>query len=178
MTFEVRQFELALMHRMRDLNPARVEEALAAMGATRAELRDAHARWTRTAYAPGAPKGVAALRRALGPPAHRGVRQAGSLTCEVFRWALPSWPGLEFEALAGPGGEVWNQWFVRPSPRAAPAFGELVPWACVVADLAAFPGATQGEGGAPHHWTAGFTHEGAGYRALFVYGLLQRLDRA
>ncbi|MEZ7131948.1 hypothetical protein ACBR40_41995 [Nonomuraea sp. AD125B] len=179
MTFGVRQFELALMHRMRDLAAARVEDALKAMGATRAELRQAHTRWTAMAHSARAPKGRRAFLAALGSPAYEGERRVGSLTCDVARWALPSWPGLRFEVLSGPGGEVWNQWFVRPGGGRAVPFAELTPWSCVVADVGAgFPDALHLEGAAPHHWTVGFAHEGAHYRARFVYGLHQRLDRA
>ncbi|MGR6920876.1 hypothetical protein ACU635_42125 [[Actinomadura] parvosata] len=179
MAFGVREFELALMHRMRDVNAQKVEEALGRAGASRAELREAHAHWTRLAHAPRAPKGAAALRMALGPPPFRGRRPAGSLTCDVLRWPLPSWPGLEYEALVGPGGELWNQWFVRPSGAITLGFAGLVPWACVVADVAAsFPGAVQIDGPAPHHWTIDFPHGGRTHRARFVYGLFQRLDRA
>ncbi|GGO66949.1 hypothetical protein GCM10012289_22270 [Nonomuraea cavernae] len=178
MGFGVRQFELTLMHRMRDLNAERVEDALGDMGASRAEVRAAHARWTRRAWSARAPKGRAALRTALGPPAYEGTRPIGSVTCRVARWALPSWPGLEFELLSGPGGEVWNQWFVRPGGDRALAFDDLVPWRCVVGDVGtSFPGASQREGAAPHHWAVDFVHEGTDYRALFVYGLFQRLDR-
>ncbi|MEV5500524.1 hypothetical protein AB0M50_34490 [Nonomuraea fuscirosea] len=177
MAFRVREFELALMHRMQDLNAGKVEEALHGMGASRAELRAAHAHWTRLAHAPRAPKGAAALRMALGAPPYRESRPAGSLTCDVLRWPLPSWPGLAFEALLGPGGEVWNQWFVRPEGPVAVAFTDLTPWTCVVGDLgASFPGAVQIEGPAPHHWTVDFPHDGRTYRARFVYGLIQRLD--
>ncbi|MFI6602172.1 hypothetical protein ACIBHX_38480 [Nonomuraea sp. NPDC050536] len=178
MGFGVRQFELTLMHRMRDLNPERVEDALAEMRATRAELRAAHSLWTRMSYSRSAPKGVSALRMALGPPTYRGAKPAGSLTCELARWHLPSWPGLEFEALLGPGGDLWNQWFVRPVPLRRLSFAALVPWRCVVGDVAAaFPDATQLEGSAPHHWSVDFTHDGAPHRARFIYGLLQRVDR-
>ncbi|MEV0390632.1 hypothetical protein [Nonomuraea sp. NPDC050643] len=174
MVFGVREFELALMHRMRDLNAERVEQALDGMGATRAELRAAHTHWTRMTYAM---KGATALRRALGPPAHRGRAPVGSLTCDVLRWVLPSWPGLQFEALLGPGRELWNQWFVRPGGAAPLTLPELVPWTCVVADVgASFPGAVQYEGPAPHQWTIDFDHDGTTHRARFVYGLYQRLD--
>ncbi|MBF8184686.1 hypothetical protein ITP53_02775 [Nonomuraea sp. K274] len=178
MAFGVRQFELALMHRMRDLNPGRVEDALHDMGASRAELRAAHTQWTQMAHSTRAPKGMAALRMALGPPPYRGAAPFGSLTCDVARWVLPSWPDLEFEVLLGPGGEVWNQWFVRPGGDTALTFADLVPWGCVVADIgASFPGASQTEGLAPHHWAIDFPHNGTHYRARFVYGLYQRLDR-
>ncbi|GGT05396.1 hypothetical protein ACFFV7_40615 [Nonomuraea spiralis] len=176
MRFGVREFELALMHRMRDLNPLRVEQALADLDATRAELRAAHTHWTRLAHSATAPKGRAALRMALGPPPYAGTAEFGSLTCDVARWRLPSWPELEFEALTGPGGEVWNLWFVRPGGGRTVSFADLTPWGCVVADVAAgFPGSAQGEGSAPHHWAVDFTHDGTPRRALFVYGLYQRL---
>ncbi|MFI6326468.1 hypothetical protein ACIBG8_53730 [Nonomuraea sp. NPDC050556] len=174
--FGVRELSLALMHRMRDLNPERVEDALSQIGATRAELRAAHTQWTAMAHSSRAPKGLAVLRMALGPQRHSGSRTIGALTCEVARWALPYWPGLELEALVGPDGEVWNLWFVRPSGELRLGLDELVPWTCVIADVAAsFPGAIQGEGGAPQHWVVDFTHDGRPYRALFVYGLLQRV---
>ncbi|KAB8189780.1 hypothetical protein FH608_037880 [Nonomuraea phyllanthi] len=174
MSFGVREFELSLMHRMRDLNAARVEDALRDMGASRAELRAAHARWTRMLHSPRPPRN---LRRLLGPPSYAGTTAVGSLTCRVSRWALPSWPGLEFEVLAGPGGEVWNQWFVRPSGPRALAFGDVEPWSCVVGDVgASFPGAVHLEGQAPHHWAVDVPHEGATYRVLFVYGLCQRVE--
>lgn len=175
MEFGVRQFELALMHRMRDLNAARVEAALETVGASRAELRAAHTQWTRMIHSR---KGPAPLRAALGPPSHRGPQPFGSLTCEVLRWTLPSWPELAYEVLLGPDGQVWNQWFVRPGGPATLTFEELTPWRCVVADVqASFPGASHSEGLAPHHWAVDFAHEGAAYRARFIYGLYQRLDQ-
>ncbi|MFG1704328.1 hypothetical protein ACFLIM_14145 [Nonomuraea sp. M3C6] len=175
MGFGIREFELSLMHRMRDLNAEQVEDALKNMGASWAELRAAHTHWTRIVHAS---RGRAGLRRVLGPPSYQGVTPIGSLTCGVRRWALPAWPGLEFEVLAGPGGEVWNQWFVRPRGDAAMAFADLTPWGCVVGDVVtSFPGAAQCEGGAPHHWAVDFAHDGTAYRARFVYGLYQRLDR-
>ncbi|MEV0612559.1 hypothetical protein AB0I81_04475 [Nonomuraea sp. NPDC050404] len=175
MAFGVVEFELALLHRMRDVNAAKVEEALEARGASRTELREAHAHWTRLTHVR---RGVSALRVALGPPPHRARRPAGSLTCDVLRWPLPTWPGLEYEALLGPGGELWNQWFVRASGPVTTSLADLTPWGFVVADVAAsFPGAVQIDGPAPHHWTVDFRHDGEDYRARFVYGLFQRLDR-
>ncbi|MER6950364.1 hypothetical protein ABT294_40730 [Nonomuraea sp. NPDC000554] len=178
MGFGVRQFELTLMHRMRDLNADRVEDSLARMRASRAELRAAHTQWTKMLHSPRAPKGAPGLRRLLGTPCYQGEKLIGSLTCDVTRWVLPSWPDLAFEVLSGPDGEVWNEWFVRPSGARRLTFADLVPWRCVVADVGAgFPSAVQGEGAAPHHWVVDFTHDGEGYRARFIYGLLQRLDR-
>jgi hypothetical protein len=176
MGFGVRQFELALMHRMRDLNPVRVEEALGHLGASRAELRAAHTTWTRMAHSARAPRGRAGLRAVLGRPSYEGTTEFGSLTCEVARWRLPSWPELEFEALTGPGGELWNQWFVRPGGHATLSFADLTPWTCVIGDVqASFPDSTPCEGSAPHHWAVDFTCETGPHRALFVYGLYQRL---
>lgn len=169
-TFGPRQFQLALMHRMRDVNAARVEEALQELAASAAEVRAAHHRWTRMSHG----SGLRALRGVLGTPAGEGSRRFGALTCRVARWVLPYWPELEFEALAGPDDKVWHQWLVRPGEPRAAGFAELTPWRCVVADvMASFPGAEQREGGAPQQWAVDFSHEGRKYRALFVYGLFQ-----
>jgi hypothetical protein len=178
MSFRTREFELTLMHRMRDLNPERVEQALRDMGADRAEIRAAHALWMRMAYSGTAPKGVAAVRMALGPPLREEIRPMGDLLCRAAYWSLPYWPELEFEVMTGPDGDLWNQWFVRPGGDKALALADLVPWTCVISDVgSSFPGAVQVEGGAPHHWGVDFPHDGTDYRARFVYGLLQRLDR-
>jgi len=175
--FGVRRFSLTLMHRMKDLNADRVEDALKEMGATRAELRDAHTLWMKMAYSRTAPKGLNAFRMALGPPGHHGSKPFGDLTCEVAQWELPFWPGLVYEVLIGPNGSIWNQWFVRPGPPKKMAFEELTPWSCVIADVgASFEGAEHVEGSAPQHWGVDFTHDGHPYRARFVYGLLQRVD--
>jgi hypothetical protein len=177
-TFGVRQFQLTLMHRMRDLNAERVEDALREVGADRAEIRAAHRLWMKMAYSRTAPKGMAAFRMALGPPLVEGPRAFGDLTGAVARWRLPYWPELEFEVLTGPDGDVWNQWFIRPGPPRVLGFGDLTPWACVIGDFGAgFPGAVHVEGAAPQHWGVDFTHGGTDHRALFVYGLFQRLAR-
>ncbi|MEO5877540.1 MAG: hypothetical protein ABIS86_24055 [Streptosporangiaceae bacterium] len=175
--FGVRQFSLTLMHRMKDLNADRVEDALKEMGASRAELREAHTLWMKRAYSRTAPQGLNAFRLALGPPAHEGTRQFGDLTCKVCQWKLPFWPGLVYEVLVGPDRSVWNQWFVRQGAPKPIAFEDLTPWSCVLADVgASFADAEHVEGAAPQHWGVDFTHEGRAYRARFVYGLLQRVD--
>ncbi|GAA3197896.1 hypothetical protein [Actinocorallia longicatena] len=176
--FGSRQLTLALMHRMRDLNAGRVEDALREMDASRAEIRAAHTMWTRWAHSRTAPKGVRAFRAALGPPLSTSVRDFGDLPCEVATWKLVHWPDFEFELLLGPDGRLWNQWFVRAGEPKAIAFADLAPWTAVVSDVgASFEGAEHVEGSAPHHWAVDFTHEGEAHRALFVYGLLQRVDR-
>jgi len=176
MGFGVRELELTLMHRMRDVNAERVEEALGELGADRAEIRAAHRLWTKMAHSRTAPKGMAVFRMALGAPLFEGERPFGDLTAAVARWRLPYWPELEFEVLTGPDGEVWNHWFIRPGKERVLDFADLVPWTCVIADFgASFPGAVHVEGAAPHHWGVDFTHGGEKHRALFVYGLFQRL---
>ncbi len=178
MGFGVRQFELVLMHRMRDFNAARVERALAEMGADRAEIRAAHRLWTKMAHSRTAPKGFAVFRMALGPPHREGTVRLGDVLCTAARWSLPHWPELELEVMLGHDGDVWNYWLVRPGGGRTVGFADLEPWTCVVEDVAgSFPGAVQVEGGAPHHWGVDFTSDGTPYRALFVYGLLQRVDQ-
>ena len=172
-----RWFSLVLMHRMRDINTRKVEETLAAIGVRRAELRAAHTQWAQMAYAINAPKGAEALRVVLGPPASSAHRTFGDLHCRIQCWKLPLWPDLTLEVLLAPDRSVWNLWLTRPGQPKPFAFEDLVPWSAVVGDLAAsFADADQGEGSAPHHWTVRFTHGGVGYRARFVYGLLQAIE--
>ncbi len=176
-----RWFSLVLMHRMRDVNKVKVEDTLAAIGITRAELHAAHTQWAQMAYSINAPQGAEALRVALGPPALSAHKPFGDLNCRVECWILPMWPDLTLEALLAPDRTVWNLWLTRPGQPRAFAFEELVPWTAVVGDFAAsFAEAVHEEGSAPHHWAVRFTHEGVGYRARFVYGLLQdvALDQA
>ncbi|MFI6815082.1 hypothetical protein ACIBG7_21940 [Nonomuraea sp. NPDC050328] len=156
------------------MNAPRVEEALKELHASAAEVRAAQTQWTKMAYSARAPRGLRGLRAVLGSPVSEGTAEFGALSCKVARWRLPYWPELEFEAVAGPGGGVWHQWLVRPGEVRRVGFAELVPWTCVVADVAAsFPGAEQREGAAPNHWAVDFSHESRKYRALFVYGLFQ-----
>ncbi|NUT42044.1 MAG: hypothetical protein HOV86_18885 [Thermoactinospora sp.] len=171
MTYGVRQFQLTLMHRMRDLNSDRVQQALTDLRASRAEEGAAHSQWTRRTYYA---KGLSPYRSALGEPSYRGEHSLGAVTCDVVRWALPYWPGLEFEVMVGPDRRVWNQWFVRPAGDKKVSMAGLRPWTCVIGDVcASFPGARQGEGAAPQQWTVDFAHDGRPYQARFVYGLLQ-----
>lgn len=180
--FGVRGFQLALLPRMADLAPARVEAALEELAATRADMRWAHRRWLSLAYVKRAPAEATRLRWALGPAKESAERRFGDLTCEVSWWELPLWPGLLFEALIAPDGSVWNQWLVRPPGSAAPGLdgpADLTPWSCVVSDVGErFPGAEHIEGSAPSRWGVSFAYEGTSYEATFVYGLLQAVTRS
>ncbi|MFC7587006.1 hypothetical protein ACFQYP_27255 [Nonomuraea antimicrobica] len=178
MGFGVREFELALMHRMRDLNPARVEQALHAMDASRAELRDAHTRWTRLAHAPERRRAPPRCGWRWAPPLS-GQQTGGQpdLRRPALAAALVAGPGVR--GAARPRRRAVEP-VVRPPLRPRRARADRPhPWTCVVGDLgASFPGAVQIDGPAPHHWTVDFRHGGRAYRARFVHGLLQRLDPA
>lgn len=175
--FGSRELTLALLHRMKDINAPRVEDALHEMGATRADLREAHTMWMKWAFSKTAPKGLKAFRAALGPPVFTGPKAFGDLTCQVAHWKLWLWPDLLFEVLTGPDGDLWNQWFIRPGEPLVIPFDELEPWSAVIADVGAgFEDAENVEGSAPHHWAVDFSHEGKAYRARFIYGLLQSVD--
>lgn len=180
------EFQLALLRRMSDFQPARVEAALRQLGVGRADLREAHRRWQvqlRSPHAPGAT--VGRYRSALGPPEATEQRRIGDVTCEAYSWTLPLWPDLRFEVLGAPrGGAAWHAWLVRAPGAPGPALrtvADLTPWSCTVDEAArAFAPARPREGSAPTRWQLAFTApDTAGRRhqvvAEFTWGLLQRL---
>ncbi|MER8188455.1 hypothetical protein [Kitasatospora sp. NPDC094015] len=171
---------------MADFNPVLVERAVARLGASRTDLREANKRWQAMVRSPRFPHGARRYAAVLGPPQATAVRRIGDLDCTAQLWQLPLWPELRFEILLGPGGAgpVWNEWLVRapgaPSPG-LPTVADLTPWSCVVADLgAAFPSARPREGSAPTRWQLDFTAAGADgtereWTADFTWGLLQEV---
>jgi hypothetical protein len=181
-TFGPAQFQLMLLRRMADYQPALVEDAVRSLGAPRAAVADAHRRWQAMIRSRTFPGGTRRYRLILGEPRAAFLRQVGALTTEVTRWPLPLWPDLRFETIAVPGGPVLQEWLVRPQPATRPSLrtvGDLQPWGCVVGDLAgAFAAAQHLDDGAPSGWSVAFTAEdGQGaarrYLARFVWGLLQ-----
>lgn len=177
--FARREFQLVLLRRMADYTPELVEDARAALGATLADQREANRRWQKMNHSRTAPRGMTRLRAVLGPPEETGQERVGDLTCETARWPLSLWPDLRFEALAGPGGAVWQDWLVRTPGQAPPPIermATLAPWSCVVGDvLARLPDARPREGDAPTRWVVRRTEDGVTYDAHFVYGLLQEV---
>jgi hypothetical protein len=178
------QFQLVLLRRMADFQAGLVEDALAELGAGRAEMRDANRRWQAMLRSPRGRGAVARYRSVLGPADATVRRRVGDLDCEALTWAVPLWPDLRFEVLSAAGGPVWNEWLVR-APGAAPpplrTIEDLTPWSCTVDEAArAFAPARPREGSAPTRWGLAFTApDAAGERhevtAEFCWGLLQRL---
>ncbi|WP_432054386.1 hypothetical protein [Streptomyces sp. bgisy022] len=183
-------FQLVLLRRMADHNPDLVEDARRALGASAADLREAHRRWQAMLRSPRPrPHGPerregALVRSVLGAPESRTPRRVGDLDCEAWQWPLPLWPDLRFEVLTAPGGAVWNQWLVR-APGAAPpvlrTVADLTPWSCTVEEAArAFAPARPLQGSAPTRWGLALTAPDAHGAprevvAEFTWGLLQRI---
>ncbi|WP_093714002.1 hypothetical protein [Actinacidiphila alni] len=167
---------------MADHQPELVTEALRALGATRAEAREAHRKWQARAHSRTHPGGVRRYRMVLGPPESESARRIGDVECRALRWKLPLWPDLRFEVLCAPqGGAVWNEWLVRapgaPRPRLRD-IADLTPWSCTVDDVAAaFPPAAMLEPDAPSRARLQVTGP-AGERVVahFTWGLLQYVD--
>lgn len=180
------EFQLVLLRRMADFQAVRVEAALAELGVSRGEMREANRRWQAMIRSPRGRGTVARYRSVLGPPEDAAHRRIGDLDCEALSWPVPLWPDLRFEVLTVRGGPVWNEWLVR-APGAAPphlrTLEDLVPWSCTVDEAArAFAPARPREGSAPTRWGLAFTApDAAGTRhrvtAEFSWGLLQRLPQ-
>ncbi|KAF4409696.1 MULTISPECIES: hypothetical protein [Streptomyces] len=181
-------FQLVLLRRMADHQPGLVEDALRELDTGRAVMREANRRWQAMVRSPRARGALSRYRSVLGPPESRTARRIGDLDCEALLWPVPLWPDLRFEVLAGPGGQVWNEWLVRAPGSPAPELrttADLLPWSAVVDEVArAFAPATPLEGSAPTRWRLAFTAPdgGAGPAAEprrviaeFTWGLLQRL---
>lgn len=169
--------QLVLLRRMADHQPALVDDALHALGTGRPQMREANRHWQATLRARGFPRGARRHRILLGPPQSQEERRLGDVTCRALLWPVPLWPDLRFEALVGPGGQVWNEWLVRapdaPGPDLRGPAG-LTPWSCTVEEATrAFPAARPMEGDAPTRWRLAL---GDGRVAHFTYGLLQYVD--
>ncbi|MCZ9346688.1 hypothetical protein NGM37_54200, partial [Streptomyces sp. TRM76130] len=192
--FTPADFQLVLLRRMADHNPALVDDARRALGASRTEMREANRRWQAMLRSPRArsaaalPHGLAGMggalvRSVLGPPESTTPRRIGDLDCEARLWPLPLWPDLRFEVLVGADGAVWNGWLVRAPAAEGPALrtlADLTPWSCTVDEAArAFAPARPLQGSAPTRWGLAFTapdRDGAprDVVAEFTWGLLQR----
>ena len=199
--FARREFQLVLLRRMADYQPALAEEAVRSLGSSRTEMREVNARWQRMVRSRSFPDARRRLGAVLGPPSEVAERRLGDVVCTVERWPLSLWPDLRYEAVTGPGGTVVQEWLVRavdsPVPELA-GVDDLVPWSCVVGDLdvrfggggGGGDGGPGGKGGrtvrhqpgeAPSRWHVTFTTgddgDGAGgtYVAHFVWGLLQEV---
>lgn len=171
-----REFCLVLLRRMADLRPDLVADALPRLGATRAEAHAAHTRWQALHHAPRAPRGLALRTAVLGPPEELEDRRFGDLDVQVRRWPLPLWPHAWWEVVSGPGGSVLHEHLARaPGSPVPPArAGDLRVWEHVLDDVVRVPGARSVDPGVVTRWEV---HLAGGERAVFVWGLLQRVDQ-
>ena len=170
-----REFCLVLLRRMPDVRPDLVAEALPRLGATRAEAHAAHTRWQALQHSPRAPRGLALRSAVLGPPEELEDRRFGDLDVQVRRWPLPLWPHLCWEVLSGPGGAVLHGHLARAPGSAVPpaAAGRLRVWEHVLYDVVGLPGARSVDPGVVTRWEVQMP---GGERAVFVWGLLQRVS--
>ncbi|MFF4367237.1 hypothetical protein [Streptomyces sp. NPDC001594] len=175
-------FQLVLLRRMADFQPALAEAARLRLGATLAEQREANRRWQAMVRSPRSRGALARYRSVLGPPESAEPRRIGDLECEALLWPVPLWPELRFEVLAAPDGAVWNEWLVRAPGLPGPVLeteADLLPWAATVDEVArAFAPARPMEGTAPTRWRLAFSASGRALVAEFTYGLLQRVQPA
>lgn len=179
------EFQLILLRRMADYQPALVERSRLGLGFSVTEAREANAWWQRYVRSRSAPRGVERYRAVLGPPEATLDQRTGDLLCQLYHWTLPLWPELRFEIVAGPGGQVWQEWLVREpgaEPPAAGADQALEPWRYVVGDLERmYTRVRHLPEDAPTRWLSEYGYEdGSGIvvrrRARFVYGLLQEVS--
>jgi hypothetical protein len=185
--FGVREFQLVLLRRMADYQPALVAAARERLAASRDEQRAANAHWQRLVRSPRAPVGQRRYRHVLGPPAYTDHHRIGDLPCRRARWRLPLWPQLCFEVVAlAPNLPELQAWLVRAPDSQPPTLrtlADLAPWSCVVGDLErATPSARHRDGDAPTRWrTECVLPDEAGrptpVTATFVYGLIQLVSR-
>ncbi|MFI9646293.1 hypothetical protein ACIHAA_08370 [Streptomyces sp. NPDC052040] len=182
--FTARDFQLVLLRRMADHNPDLVEAARHTLGVSIADMREANRRWQAMLRSPRARSAASRYRSVLGAPESTARPRIGDLDCEARLWPVPLWPDLRFEVLAGPDGQVWNEWLVRTPgspPPTLQTLDDLTPWSCTVDEAArAFAPARPLEGTAPTRWGLAFTAPDAGgtpraVAAEFTWGLLQRV---
>ncbi|MFB9347040.1 hypothetical protein ACFFUA_06105 [Streptomyces heliomycini] len=187
-------FQLVLLRRMADHNPGPVEDARRRLGVRPADMREANRRRQAMVRSPRSRpplslphclerRGGTPIRSVLGEPESRTPHRIGDLDGEAWRWPVPLWPSLRFEALVAGKGAVWNEWLVRAPDAAPPALRtleDLTPWSCTVDEAArAFAPARPLEGSAPTRWGLAFTAPDASgvpreVAAEFAWGLPQR----
>lgn len=190
------EFQLTLLRRMADFQPDLVADARRRLGASITEMRDANAAWQRFCRSRTAPRGVGRYTAVLGAPESSTPRSAGDLTVTLHQWRLDLWPEFRFEVVAGPAGESWQEWLVRPRGASMPPMptmppvppmpddGDLAPWEFVVGDLEArYDAVRHLPPDAPSRWITEFRARGEGgavvlRRARFVWGLLQEVSGA
>ena len=170
-----REFCLVLLRRMADVRPDLVAEGLHVLRASRKEAHAAHTRWQALQHSGRAPKGLALRSAVLGPPEELEDRRFGDVDLQVRRWPMPLWPHLHGEVLSGPGGTVLNEQLTRaPGSPVPPArLDDLRVWEHVLDDVMGLPGAGGVDPGVGTRWEVHLD----GVRAVFVWGLLQRVDR-
>ena len=169
-----------LLRRMADFDPGRARAAVESLGATPAEARAAHNRWQRLGHTRGFRSDIQRYGAVLGPPTGQQELRLGDLVVVRRWWELPAlWPGLGWQVVSLPTGATVHSELVRlgPPPELPADPWDLRPWSCVVGDVARrYEVREQGEGDATSRWYAVGTGPTRPWRAVFVWGLLQRVE--
>lgn len=182
--FGMAEFQLVLLRRMADYQPELVEQARARLGADAGAMREANAHWQRMTRSRAFRGGLRTMFGVLGEPDAQQSVRIGASTGTAARWDLPLWPGLRYEAIAGPDGTLVSTMIVRDPPGGRPlpqCISDLTPWSWVLGDVErAFPPVRHRAGSAPSRWTLLFTAPDGRERPVpvageFVWGLLQRI---
>ena len=177
------EFQLMLLRRMADFQPALVEDALDRLGSTPAEARTAHRRWQAMLRSRRFPLDVRRFHLALGSADEERPLDVGDLRLSARLWELPGlWPDLRWQVVADPGGNVLQEWLVRAPDSRVPDASDvagLPPWSCVVGDVAAaHPDTEHVDPGVASRWVVSVVDEhGREHQAVFVWGLLQVVRR-
>lgn len=163
---------------MADYQPDLVAAALRRLDSSPAEFRAAHNRWQAMLRSRRFPTGVQRYLITLGPPGHEHAEQFGDLEVVTRTWTLPElWPELRWQVITDRDGNLLGESLVREPgvpAKPLPEIDAVEPWSCVIGDLAAaHPDAEHTDPHIPSRWIMTIA---GGYRATFVWGLLQTVD--
>jgi hypothetical protein len=138
--FTADEVQLVLLRRMADLQAPFVERALARMGWSKAQLREANRRWNAVEFGRPGPLRHSRYTRALGPPVVDHRPAPPPVTAYFSCWPLPVWPGLWLRILVDDADVVWHAGLVRADGAASAVLqvaADVRPWECTLAECAA-----------------------------------------
>jgi hypothetical protein len=177
----VLDYELYIIHTMRDAPDERVDEALRRAGVDRARMEHAYRVVAGENFA--VRPAYEEKSRILWPAVSEGVREIHGRECPVRSFALPLWEGFLLDIYATPDGLVWDERFSRAPGYSSPEVSDpagLNAWTITKDEVEAqFGELEDGELWPPYESYAlrrtgpdGVRHE---YELIFSWGLLQQV---